>query len=494
MKNKSFLLRLSTLLLALVLLLSVCSCTSSDEENGEKTPNQNPGESTQSSEESTLETDPLETLPNVTYGYEKFTFLLRDGAEHISDIGVEKLTSTSSIVDEAVYERNMEIQERFQVDFKFVKVAVKEQAATINNAVKGDPELYDVIAADGRTVFTGVTSGYYADWNELEYIDLDAEWWSQSARKEWTTPSGKLFAMNGDLSYMSIGNNCAVFFNKDIVEKVGVTSPYQQVFENNWTLDTFMSTVKQVDSNMNHDNTDKIESDSFGYATQQWRGPIYVSFCANVPSLVKDADGRYQIGWKDELVGNTVEKYIDLINESGAAYYGTDLNKVRNAFKNERVAFTDDNVKCAVYFSDLEWDFGIVPYPKATAENEFSSLVGSGTNTFAVVKNMSEAKRTRSSAILEAMACYGYVDVIPCYYDTVLSYQKMRDEQSLEMLKIIRSAGFYDLGHYINYGNVADLTKLMIEKPSTYGTSIYTAITKVESEVLAMLEVFYTLE
>ena len=492
MKNRSFLLRMSALLLSLLLLFGTVGCAITDEDD---TYVAESGDSTGGEEDGTTEFDPTETLPDdISYNYDKFTFLIRNGAEHLADMAVERLTAESTTIDKAVYSRNMDVQDRYKVEFLFITTTPNDFAQTVNSAVNGDPSIYDVIVGDGRSVFKGVTSAYYADWNELEYIDLDGEWWSQSARKEWATPQGRVFAMNGDLSYQSIGNNCAMFFNKTVLDNAGVKSPYQQVYDDNWTMDTFIQTVKQIDSNLNHDDTENITSDSFGYATQQWRGPIYATFCTGIGSLVKNEEGKYEIGLKNERVGNVSEKYIDLVKNSGVAYYGNNLTQIRDAFKSGRVIFTDDNVKCAVQFKGIGLDFGIVPYPKADASAPYSSLVGSGTNTFAVVKTMTEEKISRSSLILEALACYGSRDVIPLYYETILSYQAMQDEHSLEMLHIIKDAGFFDLGHYTNYGQVGDLVKLLIEKPATYGSSIYTAIEVVEGTTLAELEIFYLLD
>ena len=485
--KKTIWIRVLHLLLTVVLLLGVASC--SKPEDPQSTEDQETLESIP-----TGEIDPTETLPKVTYNGDVFTILLRNGEEHIGDLAVSKLDENSTSVDKAVFSRNNNVEDHFDIEFAYVTVAVSDFAGKVTKAISSDPELYDVIAGDGRTIFKGVTSGYYADWNELEYIDLNGEWWSQSARREWTTPGGRIFAMNGDLSYMSIGNNCAMFFNKTLLANAKITSPYDQVYANNWTLDVFIQTAKDIDGNMNHDDTNNLDTDSFGYATQWWRGPIYATFCNGIGSLVKNQDGDYEIGLKNENVGNTVEKYIDLVKNSGVAHYGSNLSKVRNAFLSERVAFTDDNVKCAVYFKGTGVDFGIVPYPKANKDIEYASLVGSGTNTFAVVRTMSAAKLSRASAILEGMACYGNRDVIPYYYGTILSYQAMQDEHSLKMLEIIRQAGFFDLGHYTNYGSIADVTKLMIDNPSTYGTSIYTAIEVLEAKTMAELEVWFLLD
>lgn len=492
MKTKSFFVRVLAAMLSLLMLFVIVGCADEDLEEGSNTDtatNDGTGETDET------ELDPTSTLPtDISYNYETFTFLIRNGSEHLADMAVERLSTESTTIDKAVYGRNMDVQDQYKVEFVFIQTTPQEFAQVVNSAVSVDPETYDVIVGDGRSVFKGVTSAYYADWNELEYVNLDGEWWSQSARKEWATPAGRLFAMNGDLSYQSIGNNCAMFFNKTALEDAHITSPYEQVYNNNWTLEVFMQTAKQIDGNLNGDGTGNIATDSFGYATQEWRGPIYATFCSGVSSLAKHEDGTYSIGLNNEKVGNISEMYIDFVKNSGVANYGKNLTAVRNAFKSGRVIFTDDNVKCALQFKGIGLDFGIVPFPKAEKTDEFASLVGSGTNTFAVVRNMSEEKLSRSSLILEALACYGSRDVIPLYYETILSYQAMQDEHSLEMLHIIKDAGFFDLGHYTNYGQIADVVKLVIDNPAKYGSSIYTAIEVIEPTTMSELEIWYLLD
>ena len=173
--------RLLLLLLTLALTLGVTSCvTEKDDPQGTDAKDD---EQTQN----TAEIDPTETLPQVTFGGDIFTILLRNGEEHIADLAVSKLDENSTSVDKAVYSRNNNVEEHFNIEFSYVMVAVSNFANTVTKAISSDPELYDVIAGEGRTIFKGVTSGYYKDWNELEYIDLSGDWWSQSARRDWTT-------------------------------------------------------------------------------------------------------------------------------------------------------------------------------------------------------------------------------------------------------------------------------------------------------------------
>ena len=250
MKTRSVIVRLMATVLALLMLFAVVSCAAEDAEGVDATE----GNTTESTTEE-IELDPTKTLPtDISYNYETVTFLIRDASENVADMSVDRITTDSMPIDKAVYGRNMDVQDQYKVEFLFVTCKNTDFAQVVNSAVKTDPEQYDIIVGDGRTVFQGVTSAYYADWNELEYIDLDGEWWSQSARQEWSTAEGRVFAMNGDLSYMSVGNNCAMFFNKTALENAKITSPYDQVYNNNWTLDVFIQTAKQIDGNLNGDN------------------------------------------------------------------------------------------------------------------------------------------------------------------------------------------------------------------------------------------------
>lgn len=56
------------------------------------------------------------------------------------------------------------------------------------------------------------------------------------------------------------------------------------------------------------------------------------------------------------------------------------------------------------------------------------------------------------SAVLEGLAILGHQDIIPTYYDTVLKSKYARDEESAEMLDLIRENIIVDFGAQI-YGH-----------------------------------------
>lgn len=505
MKNSKWLLRIALLLLVCTMLLGAVACQKTPTDDPETTPETDPvTPDTGSGETDPADTDPTDTeptdtepsdvenLPELNMGDKEYTVLLRAGDEYLNDIGIMKVYESSSSIDRAVYNRNSAVMERYGMIFNFKTVPEGDFSSTVI-AGRVKPDQYGMLVGSGRQVFNGILSGYYADWNDLKYVDLTQPYWAQSAVDQWSTPAGKVFAMNGDLSYMSVGNSTAMFFNKNIIEEVGVTSPYQLVYDDAWTVEAFIQMATDCDSNLDGDGSGDITTDTFGYATQCWRGPIYATFCGGVGALEKKNDGTYKIGISKESVADVIQDYIDMLVTTDVAHYG-ELGAIRTAFQAGNVVFTDDNVKCAVNFSGTALDFGILPWPKSGARVDYVSLVGSGTNTFAVYGNMSAEAMEETSAILEAMACYGKRDVLDYYYGTVLSYQATKDEDSLAMLEIIHDALFYDFAHYACFGGIGDVVKLVVEDPGTYGGNIYTGIAHLETKTMAELELWYLLD
>ena len=92
-------------------------------------------------------------------------------------------------------------------------------------------------------------------------------------------------------------------------------------------------------------------------------------------------------------------------------------------------------------------DFGIIPCPKYDETVEgYPSLVDAKCNLFVVPVSVSDADRV--SAVLEALAYYGWKDVLPAYYDVALSVKFARDDDSVKMLDIIRDNRSFDIGYY----------------------------------------------
>ncbi|MBQ5834121.1 MAG: hypothetical protein IIW36_04840, partial [Clostridia bacterium] len=305
-----------------------------------------------------------------------------------------------------------------------------------------------LIVDSARTTFTNAAAGYYYDWNDLPYVDLSADWWSQDAHAEFATPGGKLFAAIGDISYMSVGSAHALWFNKDMIADVdGLVSPYDLVRENQWLFDTFEEYVLTLDSNLDGDGTGDIATDTFGYSGYGWGVGIQMLYSTGAKILEwKNDDWAFPA--KKDVANEALFDLRDLLYNSGAAILSTHSTG-KTAFADRRVAFIDGEVHDAMSFAGLDLNYGVLPFPKYRKNvREYYTVVDGGTNLFGVMRNTSAENAERVSIVLEAMAWEGHDKVLPLYYDTVLSYQALKDEDSIEMLHVIHDSLIWDLGYY----------------------------------------------
>ena len=486
MKNTKTLIRVITLALCAIML---CSCFVGCGKEEEAV--QSDTVSTSAPIEEEGEIQPV--FSGKTYNNTPFTVIVRkDTANGIyeSDVNVTNYTSSSTTVEKAVYERNIVVEDQLKIRFNFVAVENTKIDSEINtNVLGGETDTYDLIVHDGRSVFKDVLGGELVNWAELEYVNLDAPWWNQNARKEWTTKGGKIFAMNGDLSYMSVGSAGVLYFNRDVFnDHQNLTSPYDHVANNTWTLENFKKAIADADAAISTGDGD----DNYGYCAQYWRGPIYATYCTGISTLVKDGDGNLGVGIDSERFDTAFMDYYNNVYNTSYTYRESALGKARDSFKAGKSVFFDDNLASAVNFNNSGVNFGIVPWPKydSTVAN-YNSLVGSGTNTFAVPLNTSQENRVRISEVLEAMAYYGYKNVVPSYFDTVISYQAVQDNESLKMLQTIRGTLHFDLGHYVNFGKIGDVGALVCDK--TY-SSVSTAFTDIIPKAKMEFDVWNNLD
>ena len=252
---------------------------------------------------------------------------------------------------------------------------VKQRVKEANMA---ETDAYGLVINHGMKIFHEIVSGYYLDWNSLPTVNPDAPWWSQNIRSAWTTPSGALYAENGDISYLSVGSSNCLFFNKNLVAAAQGTDPYELVAKDEWTFENFFKVVEEVGANLQ-------SSGGCGYQSEKNRGPMDAMYATGYSTIVINKDGdtaSFRIGVDNERAITAIDKFTTFV-KGEYAKQAKDLGSARRAFRDGTVAYFDDNIKVApTDYRDME--FGILPFPRYDKDASYQSLVGSGTNTFAI--------------------------------------------------------------------------------------------------------------
>ena len=439
--------RLSLIFAALLLTSVVVSCGGGETTTTPDTTAADVGTETTVETEDTF--DPFAGLPEKDYGGYDFHMLLRNNPRWIEDMYIE--AASGEIVDDAIFERNSLISEKYNVTITYQPSSHDNTETDAVTSILAGDDAYSLVMAHGRAAFSYANQRLVHDRNtELPCVNLDNPWWDQDARKSFSI-NNRLYVMIGDLSYCSMGAANLMLFNKQMFQDLDLEYPYQLVKDGKWTYETWETMAKGAAMDLNGDGTISKEYDRYGYVTQKWVGPVQAFATSGLRVVSKDDDDIPYISIMSDKTVEVFNRYFDLIEsddafvDTGELSYSADFIKI---FEEGRSLFIDMNMHDVETMRDMDTDFGIVPWPKYDEAAEYCTNVDAGTNMCVIPMTASDPERT--SIILEAMSAIGYYKVLPAYYEVALQTKASRDNDSAEMLDIIKAARIYDLGYY-NY-------------------------------------------
>ena len=239
---------------------------------------------------------------------------------------------------------------------------------------------------------------------------------------------------------------------------LGKDMPYDTVRAGKWTIDSF-NTMLKWGTNLNGD-----ESFAFSYDNKAIYG--FTSFYRICDAMIigagnrfttKGTDGTPALSIENDRFYTTAEKLANIFGSEGdyieANQDGIKYDKI---FMAGRALFYGGEVKASGVFREMEDSFGILPLPKLdeTQEN-YCAWMNYDTPTLVVPSTNSKLERT--GAILDALSYLSYKDVLPAYYKVRVSQKSLRNDDSIEMLGIIRDSLYYDAS--LTYGWTADLAQ-----------------------------------
>ena len=200
---KKLILRAFLLLLTLLMVIPLAGCqeTPAPQETDPVTDPATDPEGTDPETDPGAEDGP--NLPVKNYGGEEFTILMRALEEYTEDIYVESIGANSTSLERAVYQRLKDLCYAYNLVINpIINARPKNE---IPAAAKAGTDVFDLVVEQTGFSLSCAVKGYYYDWNDLPYVNLEADWWNAQAAEELATPGGKLYTMVGDISHMSVG-------------------------------------------------------------------------------------------------------------------------------------------------------------------------------------------------------------------------------------------------------------------------------------------------
>ena len=431
------------------------SAENSKETGGEKT-----------GDESIPTDDLISYLPDADYGGYDFNVLIRDQYRTRQDFIFE---DQSEVLDDALYRRQRAVEERFGVSIKLIETSSSGEAAV--NSIKAGDDEYDLILPHAHIAWSSyAVPGLALDWAKLPYVDLDKPWWNQDARKSLSV-GGKIFTTTGDASYMSLGFTMAIAFNKKLFANLGLGEPYQMVLDGTWTFDEFSKLVKAGSKDINGDSALDIENDRLGFVTTIWQAPVAFLYTCGARTTLKDADDIPYIALNNPKTITFLGELFELLKSDNCHVYpesATDGGATPHLwpFESENALLCDLQIWSLKELRGMENNYGIVPYPKYTESDTYTSSVDAGVHTMIIPHTAKDPERT--SVILEALGAEGYKTVMPAFYEKSLQVKYTRDDVSVRMLDIIKDTRVFDFGYYSNYNSNIGMASYQMFKQNSY--------------------------
>ena len=385
---------------------------------------------------------------DVNFAGKDFSLITRD--DESSTNFPKKEEETGIIEEDAVYFRQRDVEESFGINIDYVLTENGEVTADqVINEVTAGGSSYDLVCGSIQT--TGQTllnSSVIKQVDNLEYVDLDREWWVPALRDDYSI-CGRLFFLTGPIVVQNYQDTCCILFNKKVTAMFGINDEdiYDAVRDGKWTIDKMIEIASAIPENPGGTNTWRYLSPT-GYA---W------IFAAGLKITQFDESGAPSVAEALPIeISNLSDKLCPIFSDrsqtAGTNYKaGEDVMSVygvetfEELFVDNKALFKFAYTRSAMDMRKFDMSFGIIPMPKATeSQKDYCSYARMGMDSAVYIpRTVGNIKMT--DAITEALGALSQIYVKDAYYEKLLKGQSVFDLESRDMIDIIMKTKVYDL-------------------------------------------------
>lgn len=439
--GKEFIRSVACMLLAAITVGAFASCANNSADTGNTTGG--------ASSETVAETEKkwLDNLPEgINLGGREIRLITND------QDSFESVEEAIDVVDTAVYNRNIKIEER--LNYKLVptfKTEWGEAATQLRTSVTAGSDDFDVYGGYSYWSIALATDGYMRNLAPIENFDFSQPYWGKKfidamAYKNY------IYWATGDIVLNYTDGIYATFVNHDRWKNYFPdTDLYQLVLDGKWTLEKLTEYSTQAYSDLNG-NSQVDAEDFLGFVYTLEDDIDGMAMAAGVKFTEFDAEGvPYLVITTSGLERATrFNELLTKLCQSGGAFQATadDCKTMFEMFGNLHAMFTVGRIRHGVtYLRDMVEDFAIIPAPKLDeSQQSYMTTLHDGTTILGIPKTVTNEGADEVSMVLEALAAESYRNLTPVYLDVALKNKYTRDENSAAMIDLIRQNIVSDFG------------------------------------------------
>lgn len=431
-----------TLMLAMLMLVNLTACVGSE----------TPANTTASGGETT--TAPVEELtdglPEVNM--DGFVFSVFNNSKEKmtwTNTTLDVESQTGEVLNDAIYNRNRYVEERFNCVIDVLSEGDQISANLISQAVMAGDSNFDLWFPRDYNIVGAVP--HLRPLNDLPYVNLDAEWWFLQASETFKF-NGQQYGATSYFSLSPISRAAGFVFNEDLYETLGAEmTPYEYVYANKWTLETFYNVAKLGSADLNGDSI-MDDNDRYGFGSS-WK-ETYVRFIngSGVNFVEKKGDSYPEFTLEnDEAAIDKLLYIFDLFNDP-TVYRNPNTNmdtETAASIRNNTALFAlgHPNNMGGIYRQAV-MNVGYVPCPKYDdKQNRYYSTTWAS-EMMAILKTLPEDRLENVSIILEALSFDSAKEngVMTIYKEVMMKGKYAINEDCMEMFDIVLNSLSFDFG------------------------------------------------
>ncbi|MBQ2730007.1 MAG: hypothetical protein IJF69_04460 [Clostridia bacterium] len=415
------------------------------------------------------------------YKGEAFTFLTVKHTQTISDYYgggfIDSDTYTGNTISNAVYERNLAVEEYYNVKIEeLVRISSDPWDVICSYRLAGDI-CFDAVYGWGYRLCACIPKGSFTDIGDLEGIDLTKSYWAPSALDDLTV-NGKLYIASCDISMNRVNWADVIFCNNTVLNDLASeNTPESLCIDGKWTYDKYLQLITDAKG---LEDTAGLVSKSPGGATLAHGADLYYT--------KKDTDSITLTIYSDKMQV-IMDKAYKLYSDTDAVITDKSVSSKKplsdgtkddpwelalQVFCDNKALFCSASANYAPYIKESGVDYTVLPVPKYDEKQDhYNATVTPLASMIAVLPEVRGDRKTasheRTGTVLEYLAFKSEEILYPCYSKNILysddnGNTRKTDE---ELLLIIKNSTRYEFSDLFGISEIPVLVDAMFMRPES---------------------------
>ena len=423
----------------------------------------------------------------------------------------QKELANDNVLD-AIYDRNINIEDRLGVDLVFVPMyaaygtgVMDEFLRKIDSVRIAKTHDYDIIATYARTEASLAVRGHLQNFTKIEesYMNLEKPWWPQELVETVSFGNGSYYFVSGDMSTNVLYMMHCVFINKDMFTDLKMDIPYELVRSGGWTLDAMIQMTENLWVDLDGNNKPSVE-DQIGFCALNY---VCDSFYPGSNMRYIEEDDTMMLKISSDYTSAKAVKMFDKLGKwaSGNAiwitqegYSDSELSSnTRKIFMKGKTLMWMEHfcyAESSLALGKVNFSYGMIPIPKYdTNQKNYYTGMGNPWSLYGIYVDFDtrgDRQETLSmfTAVLECYASEGYRLTTPEIFEVNMSLKYAESKDETDMFEYIRSGIVFDLGKIFSSvtGNLPEQASNAIVSNTSW-SSKYKSILPAAEEKLAKI-------